>query len=119
MTTFVLVAIGGAVGAVSRAIFGHHLNGRLAIGTLVANVIAAFALGYLSRLGQVSSWNEAHSIALKVGLLGALSTWSSLANEVADHLRSDRHSDAATVLALHLILGIGAAWLGLRLGQFG
>ncbi len=117
MTTIAFLSIAGALGALLRASLAHNLNGRIALGTLAANVVAAFALGYLSHSRLAASWGEAPSIALRVGFLGALSTWSSVANEIADHLRSQRRSDAVTVLALNLVVGIGAAWLGLRLGR--
>ncbi len=113
--TIILLALGGATGALLRATLGEQLNGRIALGTLAANVIASFALGALSLWSGPDIWNGASKVALTVGLLGALSTWSSLADEIADHLRSRREKDAVIVLGLNLVLGIGAAWLGLRL----
>ncbi len=118
---FGLLLIAGALGALARARLGERFNGRIALGTLIANVAASLVLGLTSGwLEQghwqgTEIWNNPAAVALQVGLLGALSTWSSLANDIATHLRAKQTSDAATVLALNLALGIGAAWLGLRL----
>ncbi len=116
---FLLIA--GALGALGRAALGERFNGRIALGTLIANVAASLVLGLTSGWLEAGHWqgtqlwNNPAAVAIQVGFLGALSTWSSLANDIATHLRAKQTSDAATVLALNLVLGIGAAWIGLRL----
>lgn len=113
----VAVAIAASVGALGRAILTARYNGRLALGVLYANVLAAFLLGFLQTSDALESLSHAASLAIQLGLLGALSTWSSLAHEVAGHLRADRNGDAAYSLGLNLVLGILAAWIGLRFGR--
>ncbi len=120
---FILLLVAGALGAVGRTSLGQRFNGLIALGTLAANVTACLLLGAASGWLETGHWrgeeiwNDPASIALQVGLLGSLSTWSSLANDIATHIRAKQSSEALTILGLNLILGIGAAWIGLRLAH--
>ncbi len=114
--TGLVVALGvvglGGLGAVVRLVlarWGNEAVGGWPAGTLVANVGAAFALGVIH--GQFGDLGT----AIGVGLLGALSTWSTLALEVMDRIRSGRWTTAASYLATTLVVGVAAAWLGLQL----
>ncbi len=104
-TAMAFIALAG-IGALSRAALAQRLNRDLPVGTLAANVVASFALGVLDGRGGV---------AVSIGLLGALSTWSTVAGEVVVMAHSDRRRLALGYLGLSLVGGIGAAWLGLRL----
>lgn len=115
--TVILIILAAALGTVGRAWLSHHYNGRIALGVLYANIAAAALLGFFQTWNGLESRSHAASLAIQIGLLGALSTWSSLAHEVAGHLRARRTDDAAIALGLNLVLGVAAAWLGLRLGR--
>lgn len=114
MTT-VMVVLGvlvlGAIGAGIRlglAEFGNRSVGGWPWGTFSANIAAAFLLGTVhGRFGDVGT-------AVGVGLLGALSTWSTLALEIMDRIRSGRWNTAAAYLTTSVVVGVAAAWLGLQ-----
>ena len=111
MTTVLLVALGAAVGAPVRYAVTQALRDRGATshaGTLVVNVIGSFVLGLLIG-GGVSG--DALGL-LGTGFCGALTTMSTLALEVWDSAVEDRPRHGVATLALHLVLGVGAAWLG-------
>ena len=56
---------------------------------------------------------EGNALALiGTGFCGALTTMSTLALEVWDAIIERRTPHAAATLVLHLVLGLGAAWLG-------
>lgn len=120
--TFICIGLGGGAGALARVLLGQRLNATIAVGTLAANTLASFCLAVLwewqgfAQWGIAADWKHSASLGLQVGLLGALSTWSSLAHEVAGHLRARRPQEARLALGLNLALGILAAWLGLQLG---
>ena len=109
MTLIALVLGLGALGAAARAVTARTLP-PLA-GTLAINLTAAFLLGFSA------SWNGIGADGFRIGLLGAASTWSTLANEIALLLREHRYQRAASYLVLSLLLGILAAWAGLQLGS--
>lgn len=116
--TIILVILAAAVGAVGRAWLSYRYNGRIALGILYANIAAAALLGFFQTWNGLEARSHAGSMAIQIGLLGALSTWSSLAHEVAGHLRARRTDDALIALGLNLVLGVAAAWLGLLLGRY-
>lgn len=80
-----------------------------ALGTLVLNVVGAFALGLLA-----AQESEAMTV-LGAGGLGALTTVSGLASNTAI-IGARNRIPAAFYLITNIVLGVGAAWLGLRWG---
>ena len=107
MTTWLAVGALGAVGAVMRALAGHRLPALA--GTAVVNIGAAFLLGL------TSAWDGAAGAGIRIGLLGALSTWSTLAHELAELDRSGQRGRAVWYLGITLVAGVATAWLGLSL----
>lgn len=111
MTTGLLVALGAAIGAPLRYAVTQLLRDRGAtthLGTLVVNVVGSFVLGLL-----VGGGVEGNALALVgAGFCGALTTMSTLALEAWDGFFEKRTRHAVAQLVLHLMLGLGAAWLG-------
>ena len=105
---WVAVFILGALGAVLRAVVAERLPPLAA--TASVNVAAAFLLGVAATFDGVLG------AGIRIGLLGALSTWSTLANQLAELGRERRWVEAAAYLAATLIAGVTAAWIGLELG---
>ncbi len=107
MIVVVFIAIAGAVGATVRSsiadVVGSH---EWPVATMTANTIASFAIGLA----------PGGSTVLTVGLLGALSTWSTLALEILELHRRRGLGFAMAVAAASIVLGVGATWLGLQLG---
>lgn len=104
-----LFALAAAVGAAARFLATENLNRSFPTGTLMVNVAASFALGLLSQAGP--DWQAVAGI----GALGALSTWSTVAAEVA-HLARERQGPLAVLyLAATTTTGVVAAWLGIQL----
>lgn len=101
------------IGAVVRFLVGLLLNNDFPIGTLAVNLLASLLLGVL--VG--ADVDENMSIIVGTGALGALSTWSAAANEVAVLARNNEGKLALAYLALSVLSGVTFAWFGLRLGQ--
>lgn len=73
--TGLLVAVGGAVGAVLRFLAGHRWDRDLPAGTLLVNVVGSFLLGVCSALSL-----DADALALLgTGFCGGLTTYSAFA----------------------------------------
>lgn len=106
----VLVLPAAALGGLVRWWLAERFNSRqnIPLGTLTANLVASFAIGLLAGLDSTSD------VVVRVGLLGALSTWSTLANEVLELYRHDRRRSAVIYLAVSLVGGVASAWLGLQ-----
>lgn len=117
-----VVMAGGALGSAGRYLIGHyalmHWNNRLPWGTLAANLIGAFAAGFLlvwleGRGPSALYWRA----FLMVGLLGGLTTFSALMVESIISVRTHRPDTMLVYLALTLLGGLALVWLGARLGD--
>ncbi len=117
-----LVAAGGALGAIARFWLGGALlrqfGDGLPWGTLAANLIGSFAAGFLA------VWLEGRGPAalywrafLIVGVLGALTTWSALMLECLLYARSQRSGLMLGYLVLTLVSGLVLVWLGARAAE--
>ena len=116
---FLLVALGGSLGAVGRFLVGgwvtRHLGSGFPWGTLAVNLIGSFAAGFLV------VWLEARGPSalywrafLIVGVLGALTTFSALMVECLLFARTDRNGLLFAYLATTLFAGLILVWLGSR-----
>lgn len=105
MTALLFLAAAGA-GTLVRWQAGRLLPRPLA--TLAVNVVAAFALGILSTAG------DPLATIVGVGGLGALSTVSTLADDIRN-LWNERRATAIAYLTATLVLGLGSAAAGLAL----
>lgn len=117
---FGLVAAGGAVGAAARYEILHSFpvgEGTFPTTTLLVNVAGAFLLGLLI---ETVVKHERHTLwarpLLGIGVLGAFTTFSSLASETDLLVRDGRVVTAAAYVAASLVLGIVAAVAGLLVG---
>jgi len=116
--TLLLVALGAAIGAPTRYVVAHLLDGqllegilhggRLHGGTILVNVAGSFLLGLFSGLALTGS-----TIALLgTGFCGALTTYSAFA--VQSHAQGWRLG--AMNIALTVVPALGLCWLGFWLG---
>ncbi len=107
VAAFVLAA---AIGTVVRVLAGGYLNGDFPVGTLVVNIAASLALGV------IVAADEPLPAIVGIGALGALSTWSTAANEAAVMARNSNGALGVAYLGLTVSSGVLAAWFGLKIG---
>ncbi|MGI8803218.1 MAG: fluoride efflux transporter CrcB [Solirubrobacteraceae bacterium] len=118
MTAPELVAIGllGGVGSVARFLLDGAVYRRAGrsfpYGTMVVNLTGSFLLGLLV---GVAAGGGAERL-LGTGLLGGYTTFSTWALESHRLGEAGRVRLAGLNLAASLLLGLGAAWVGRRLG---
>ena len=116
-----LVALGGAVGAVSRYQLGRAVthwtgpNTRFPWGTLSANLIGSLAMGllvgWLARHGGAGQENL--RLLLGVGLLGGFTTFSAFSLELVLLMERGSLGLALVYAALAVLAGFAAVFLGL------
>lgn len=110
-----LVALGAAAGAPARLLVGHWVRRWFGApppaGTLVVNVSGSFVLGLLVGAGAQGGWTA----LVGTGFCGAFTTFSTLALEVWEDMAEGRRVSASAVVALSLVLGLGAAAVGYAL----
>ena len=118
MDHVLLVGVGGFIGSVLRYVTSGYVQQLAAsfefpYGTLAVNVIGCFGIGFLAQLADARGvfTGEARAFVF-VGILGGFTTFSSFGNETMNLLRDGEFLPAATNVSAHLILGLGAVWLG-------
>ncbi len=87
-------------------------------GTLVVNVVGALLLGLVMGAAATGRLMVAPELRLliAVGVLGAFTTFSTLSYETLEALRVGAVGVAFANLTVSLVVGLGACWIGLRLG---
>lgn len=118
LTEFIAVGIGGFIGSSLRFGFSKIFNTLCAafpFGTLVSNVIAGIAIGFIIGLEQQSVYFSSNTkLFLTTGLLGGLSTFSTFSLETIKML-----SNAKYLLAIgNILMNLGLSLLGVMLGMF-
>ena len=121
MQYFLLVGLGGALGAVARysvnQLFLTYFNSLL-LGTFLANVSGSFVLGLL--IGLLSSHPNVPTEArmfIAVGFLGSYTTFSTLSVATIQLLQEGDMSTAVVNLGANIVLGLIAATIGLVVGR--
>ena len=117
-----LVKLGGALGAAGRFWLGGTLlrqfGAGIPWGTLAANLIGSFAVGYivvwLEGRGQAALYWRAFLI---IGVLGGLTTFSALMLEALLLARAQRNDLMLAYLGGTLIAGLVLVWAGARLAE--
>ena len=118
MVKYLFVGTGGFIGAVLRywlsgLIQQFSISTFFPIGTLVVNLLGCLLIGFLSELAEEHGVFTTESrVLVFVGVLGGFTTFSTFSNETMNLLREGQNSFAFVNIAGHLILGIGAVWLG-------
>lgn len=117
--TLLYVALGGALGSVTRAVAGHVIPaGRLPWATLLVNVTGSLAIGWL--IACYAAFGEANVRAYSfwvVGVCGGFTTFSSFSLQTFELLQKGQWGTAAAYVALSVGLCLVATWLGWKLGQ--
>jgi CrcB protein len=106
----------GALGALARFLVDGAVSARAGrvfpAGTLVVNLSGAFALGVLVGAAVSGDTNR----LLGTGFLGGYTTFSTWMFESQRLAEDGRDRSAALNVAVSLIAGVLAAWLGRRVG---
>lgn len=111
-----MLAVAGAAGALARYGVGNAVGVRsFPWATLGINVVGSFLLGVLLQ-GAPGRLDDDVRVALGIGFLGAFTTFSTFGYETVAMLRDGRAAAAGLYVAASIVLGIGAAALGYRVG---
>ena len=112
------VAIGGALGSVSRYLLGTWVQSvsksiDFPYGTLTVNLIGCFVIGFLSQLAEARGVFTSESRALVfVGILGGFTTFSSFGNDTINLVRDGETLNALLNVSANVIFGLALVWLG-------
>ena len=119
MKHLILVAFGGALGAVARWKLGglvlHHAGeGKFPLGTFLVNLIGCIVAGVLAGMVTKLDWFSADTrLFLFTGLLGGFTTFSAFGVDTVYLLRRGDYAIALAYVLLSVVGGIAGLWLAM------
>ena len=116
------IAAGGAVGAVLRWLLAGTVQrlagGAFPWGTFAVNALGSFLIGFLFvYMVERSAASELWRLALTVGMLGALTTFSTYSLESLRLLQSGAVAMAMANVLGQILVCMSLTWLGVQLAR--
>ena len=118
MKIILMVAIGGAIGAIARQqsnqLIMRMFGGEFPIGTIFVNILGSFIMGLLFELfaTKITLSDEWRSLIF-TGVLASFTTFSSFALDVALLSERNEYYYALCYIGMSVVLSIGALFVGL------
>lgn len=118
ITSIIYVALGGAVGSVSRYLLGTWIQAisrsiDFPYGTLTVNLIGCFVIGFLSQLAEArGAFTSESRLFVFIGILGGFTTFSSFGTDTLNLLRDGETVNALVNVGANVIVGLFLVWLG-------
>lgn len=123
MNTILHIALGGALGSVSRYLLGSWVQSLskgadFPRGILAVNLIGCFLIGFLSQLVESRGvFSSEVRVFLFAGILGGFTTFSSFGNDTINLLRGGQTFHALANVGANVIVGLSLVWLGRTLAH--
>jgi CrcB protein len=120
-----LVGAGGFIGSVLRYLLGGWVQSmvepsKFPLGTLMVNALGCLVMGVVGGIAESRELLSAEvRLFLMVGLLGGFTTFSAFGNETLLLWHDAPPMTALLNITPHLLLGLGAVWLGYMLARMG
>jgi len=119
--SLLLVVAGAAIGAPLRYLSDRAIQVRhdtvFPWGTFTVNVIGSLILGILAGAATAGGASPQVQLAVGTGFCGALTTYSTFSYETLRLLEDDSRLFAATNVVASIVVGLGAAFLGVAISQ--
>jgi fluoride exporter len=122
---YLWVAIGGALGSVSRfwlnGLISDRIGGTFPWGTLLVNIIGSLIIGIVGATavpeGRLDSASRAFAtLFLMMGVCGGFTTFSSFSLQTLNLLREGQWLYAGGYILFSVVLCLVGVWLGWLLG---
>jgi fluoride exporter len=119
MLMYLWVAIGGALGSVSRfwlsGVVARHFGETFPWGTLVINVTGSFVIGlFATSTGTEGRWLVSPSFRtfFMIGICGGYTTFSSFSLQTLNLANEGEWARAGANILLSVVLCLAGVWLG-------
>ena len=117
---WLLVAVGGALGALSRYALDRAVVAALGptvLGILLINVTGSFLLGVFVAASDGFGWPSAARMLVAVGFLGSYTTFSTLTVASVQLAESGELTRATLNIVGSIVIGLAAAFAGVLVGR--
>lgn len=121
MKAFLLVGLGGFLGATSRWLLAQSidrwlLQTRFPFGIFVVNILGCLAIGYVMGLAHARDAVPDHyRLLFTIGFLGSFTTYSTFSWNTFELFRTGHVGYALANIVITLITGLLAVWMGYAL----
>ena len=122
MSKYLMIAAGGALGALARfwvAVYvGQRLGTRWPYGTFIVNLSGSFLVGLaMTVLTENTQLSPNWRYLLPIGFIGAYTTFSTFEYETLRALQDGQWLGGAANIVLSVFAGFMMVWLGVVLGK--
>jgi CrcB protein len=115
---FIIVALGGALGSVLRALVSILLVTQSQIATILVNVGGAFLIGFLTKLGSGYGSEEFFRAFWILGICGGFTTFSTFGMDLYNLLHREAWGLGIGYMAANLLGTLAFIWIGFRAASF-
>ncbi len=122
MNKYLMVGIGGFLGAIARFWVGGYISNRMGTkfpyGTFAINCSGSFLIGFIiTLLAERTHWSPNWRYLIPVGFIGAYTTFSTFEYEIFRSLEDGEWLIVGLNVGLSVILGFVCVWLGVIAGR--
>lgn len=119
LTTYLWVALGGALGSMARFWFGAVVAtiypSHFPLGTVLLNILGSFVIGFFATLtgpdGRIPASFETRAFVM-VGVCGGFTTFSAFSLQTLDLARNSHWLQAGGNVVISVIACLIAVWAG-------
>jgi CrcB protein len=118
---YILVAIGGGIGALLRYISTQSINSifnnKFTLGTFFVNCVGSLLIGFLISMFDIFSLDNKWKLLIITGFLGGYTTYSAYSYETINYLINGNIKYAVINIIIHNILCLLLVLLGIWLNK--
>lgn len=122
MKILLAIGFGSFLGGISRYLLTIFVQNKFLsvfpYGTLAVNIIGCFLIGIVYGLSARGNINIEWRLFLATGFLGGFTTFSSFSNDTVSLLRDAQYWQAFSYVALSVIVGLVATFVGISLIKY-
>ena len=122
MGKYLVVGIGGFLGAIARFWLGGYVSSKMGTrfpyGTFLINCSGSFLIGFIvTVLAEKTHWSPNWRYLIPIGFIGAYTTSSTFEYETFRVVQDGEFAIAFLNIFLSVALGFFAVWLGVIAGR--
>lgn len=122
MVKYMMVGIGGFLGAIARFWVGGYISDRMGTGfpygTFIINCSGSFLIGLIiTLLAEKTHWSANWRYLIPIGFIGAYTTFSTFEYETLRTMQDSEFLLGGLYVGLSVIVGFISVWFGVVTGR--